>query len=156
MSKCMSHMSRSRLLLTGVVVIALAGLAAGMLVARGSSAAVRSGLIARGEFHSVSWTTRGTASIVGRNGRAVLELRGFQTQKAPELWIVLEGKQGVSSRRQLTHLQRSWGNQDYVVPADVAAHPPARVLIYCTKCGKVWGYAQLGPTTSGGSSSARL
>jgi hypothetical protein len=150
----MSHMSRSRLLLTGVVVIALAGLAAGLLVARGSSAAVRSGLIASGQFHSLSWTTRGTAAIVGRNGRAVLQLRGFQTQKAPELWIVLEGKQGVSSRRQLTPLQRAWGNQDYVIPADVAAHPPARVLIYCTKCGKVWGYAPL--TTSGGSSSAQL
>ena len=148
MTKCMSHMSRSRLLLTGVVVIALAGLAAGLLVARGSSAAVRSGVIASGQFHSLSWTTRGTAAIVGRNGHAVLELRGFQTQRAPELWIVLEGKQGVSSRRQLTPLQRAWGNQDYVIPADVAAHPPARVLIYCTKCGKVWGYAPLRPTRS--------
>jgi len=113
------------------------------MVARGSSAAVRSGVIASGQFHSVSWATRGTASIVGRSGRAVLELRGFQTQRAPELWIVLEGKQGVSSREQLTHLQRAWGNQDYTLPATVAAHPPARVLIYCTKCGKVWGYAQL-------------
>lgn len=147
-------MSRSRVLLTAAVVVALAGLAAGLLVARGSSAAVRSGLIARGEFHSVSWTTHGTASIVGRNGHAVLELRGFQTQRAPELWIVLEGKEGVSSRTQLTNLKRAWGNQDYAIPASVATHPPARVLIYCTKCGKVWGYAQLSP--SGGSSSAQL
>jgi hypothetical protein len=100
-------------------------------------------LIARGEFHSLSWSTRGTASIVGRNGHAVLELRGFQTQKAPELWIVLEGKAGVTSRHQLTHLQRAWGNQDYALPAGVAANPPARVLVYCTKCGKIWGYAPL-------------
>jgi len=137
-------MSRTRLVLTAVTVVALASIAAGLLVARGSaSERVRSGLIASGEFHSVSWGRRGRASIVGKNGKAVLQLRGFQTQKAPELWIVLEGKEGVSSRRQLTHLNRAWGNQDYAVPAGMAAHPPARVLIYCAKCGKVWGYAQL-------------
>jgi hypothetical protein len=144
------HMSRARLVLAAIVALALAGLAAGMLLARGSSAAVRSGVIASGEFHSVSWTTRGRAAIVGRDGHAVLELRNFQTQKAPELWIVLEGKQGVTSRRQLTHLNRAWGNQSYSVPEDVAVHPPARVLIYCSKCGKVWGYAPL----SGSSGSA--
>jgi hypothetical protein len=134
-----------RLLLPAVAVVALAGLAAGLLVARGSGASeqVRSGPIASGSFHSVSWVTRGRASIVGKNGKAVLELRDFQTQKAPELWIVLEGKEGL--RRQLTHLSSAWGNQNYVVPASVAAHPPARVLIYCAKCGKVWGYAQLQP-----------
>src|SRR5690349_21841092 len=143
MSKWVFRMSRVRVVSVAIVVLAVAGLAGGMLLARGSSAAVRSGVIARGQFHSVSWTTRGSAAIVGRNGHAVLELRNFQTQKAPELWIVLEGKQGVTSRRQLTHLNRAWGNQTYSVPADVAAHPPARVLIYCTKCGKVWGYAPL-------------
>src|SRR5262245_32688803 len=130
-------MSRMRLVLTAVVVVALAGLAAGLLVGRGSSASerVRSGLIASGQFQSVGWATRGRATIVGVNGKAVLRLRDFQTQKAPELWIVLEGKGGVTSRRQLTHLERAWGNQDYALPASVATHPPARVLIYCTKCG---------------------
>jgi hypothetical protein len=136
-------MSRKRLIVTGFVVVALAGLAGGLLVARGSSAAVRSGVIAHGAFHSASWSTRGTAAIVGKNGHAVLELRNFQTQRAPELWIVLEGKAGVTARQQLTHLNRSWGNQDYAVAAEVAAHPPARVLIYCSKCGKEWGYAPL-------------
>ena len=140
-------MSRVRLAVTAIVVLALAGLAGGLLLARGSSAAVRSGVLASGQFRSVSWTTRGSAAIVGRNGRAVLQLRNFQTQKAPELWIVFEGKQGVTSRRQLTHLDRAWGDQDYAVSASVAAHPPARVLIYCSKCGKVWGYAPLAATT---------
>jgi hypothetical protein len=137
-------MPRRRLIVTAFVVVALAGLAGGLLAARGSSAAVRSGVIAHGAFQSVSWSTRGTAAIVGKNGHAVLELRNFQTQRAPELWIVLEDKGGVMTRRQLTHLNRSWGNQDYAVSAEVAAHPPARVLIYCSKCGKVWGYAPLG------------
>ena len=146
MAKWVLHMSRSRLILTALVVVALAGLAAGVLVSRGSGASVATGVIARGQFQSVSWTTRGSASIVGRNGRAVLELRGFQTQKAPELWIVFEGKGGVTSRRQVTNLNRAWGNQDYAVSAEFAAHPPARVLIYCSKCGKVWGYAQMRPT----------
>ena len=137
-------MSRSRLLLTAFVAVALAGLAAGLLVARESSAAaVPSGLIARGEFDSLSWSTRGTASIVGRNGHAVLELRGFQTQKAPELWIVLEGKAGVISRQQLTHLKRAGAIRITRSPPAWRHNPPARVLIYCTKCGKVWGYAPL-------------
>jgi hypothetical protein len=142
-------MSRARVGLTTLAVVALAGLSAGLLVGRGSGAPgrVRSGLIASGTFHSVSWSTRGSASIVGRNGTAYLQLRGFQTQKAPELWIVLEGKAGTSSRRQLTNLERAWGNQDYALPASVAAHPPVRVLIYCTKCGKVWGYAPMTAST---------
>jgi Electron transfer DM13 len=146
MAKLMFQMSRSRLVVTALVVVALAGLAAGLLVSRGNSASVPTGVIARGQFQSVSWTTRGSASIVGRNGRAVLELRGFQTQRAPELWVVLEGKGGATSRRQLAHLNRAWGNQDYALSAEVAAHPPARVLIYCSKCGKVWGYAQMRPS----------
>jgi hypothetical protein len=140
-------MLRTRLVLTVLAAVALAGLAAGLLVARGSSASVRvkTGLIASGQFQTVSWGTRGRASIVGRDGQAVLELRGFQTQKAPELWIVFEGRGGVTSRTQLAHLDKAWGDQDYPVSAGVAAHPPARVLIFCTKCGKVWGYAQLRP-----------
>ena len=128
--------------------VALAALAGGLLVGRGSaSERVPSGLIASGSFQSVSWTTRGRASIVGENGRAVLRLRDFQTQKAPELWIILQGKAGTGSR-QLTNLQRAWGNQDYALPASVAANPPARVLIFCAKCGKVWGYATMTASNS--------
>ena len=148
----MFWMSRTRLLATSAALVALAGLAAGLLVGRGSGASERipSGVIASGSFQSVSWTTRGRAAIVGENGRAVLRLRGFQTQKAPELWIILEGKAGTSSRHQLTNLERAWGNQDYALPASFAARPPARVIIYCAKCGKVWGYA---PMTASSSSS---
>jgi Electron transfer DM13 len=137
-------MPRKRLMLVALAAVALAGLAAGLLVARGSaSVRVKSGLIASGSFHSVSWGTRGSASIVGKDGRAVLQLRNFQTQKAPELWIVLQKGPDVTSRVQLTHLNRAWGSQDYDVPASFAAHPPERVLIFCSKCGKVWGYAPL-------------
>lgn len=145
-------MSRTRLGLTALIAVALAGLAAGLLVARGSGASNRvpAGLIAGGQFQSISWTTRGRAAIVGKkDGTAVLRLTGFQTKDAPELWIVLEGRQGVTSRRQLTPLRRAWGDQEYAVPAEVAVHPPARVLIYCAKCGKAWGYAQLRRQVSG-------
>ena len=141
-------MKRTRLGLAALAVVAVAGLAAGLVVARGSSGPghVRPGMIASGSFHSVSWSTRGRAEIAGNaDGSPVLRLRGFQTQKAPELWIVLEGKGGVTDRRQLSPLRRWYGNQDYSIPVDVARHPPARVLIYCTKCGKVWGYAELAP-----------
>jgi hypothetical protein len=142
-------MSRTRLALAALAAVALAGLAAGLVVASGScgSGHVQPGMIASGSFQSVSWSTRGRAEIVGKaDGSPVLRLRGFQTQKAPELWIVLEGKGGVTDRRQLTPLRRWYGNQDYSIPVDVARHPPARVLIYCTKCGKVWGYAELAPS----------
>jgi hypothetical protein len=128
-----------------VVGVAFAGLAAGLVVARGGSTpAVPVGLITRGEFQPISWTTRGTVSIVGRpDGKAVLQLRHFQTQRAPELWIVLQYAQGITSRKSLTNLRQTWGNQDYVVPGRLAANPPTRVYIYCAKCGKPFGYAQM-------------
>jgi len=137
--------TRTRLLVAAFVAVASAGLAAGLVVARGSSApAIPVGVIARGEFRPMSWSTKGTASIVGRrDGKAVLELRNFQTQRAPELWIVFEYAQGVTSRKSVASLRQAWGNQDYVMPAGVAAHPPTRVYIYCAKCGKGFGVAHM-------------
>jgi Electron transfer DM13 len=137
--------TRSHLWVAVLSAAVFAGLAAGLVVARGSSApAIPVGLIAKGEFRPVGWTTRGTVSIVGRrDGKTVLRLRNFQTQPAPELWIMFEYAQGFTSRKSMVGLRQTWGNQDYVMPASVAAHPPTRVYIFCAKCGKAFGYAQM-------------
>jgi hypothetical protein len=143
--------TRTRLLVAAIIVVASAGLAGGLLAARGSSApAIPVGVIARGEFRPMSWSTNGTASIVGRSdGKAVLQLRNFQTQRAPELWIVFEYAKGVTSRKSVASLRQAWGNQNYVMPASVAAHPPTAVYIYCAKCGKGFGVAHMRRTSRG-------
>jgi len=139
--------SRRRVLLTGALVIALAGLGAGLLVGRGSGAQLIKGqpaVLASGHFTSGEWSTKGRALMVRRaDGSLRLQLRDFQTQRAPELWVVLEPVNGNGERRQLTGLQRAWGNQDYVLPAELAKSPLQRVIIFCAKCNKVWGSARL-------------
>ena len=143
----MHRISRRRVLLTGVLLIAFAGLAAGLLVGRGSGAQLVKGqpaVLASGHFTSGEWSTKGRAVMVRRaDGSLRLKLRNFQTQRAPELWVVLEPADGSGERRQLTGLQRAWGNQDYVLPAELANNPLQRVIIFCAKCNKVWGSARL-------------
>jgi hypothetical protein len=141
-------MSRKRALLASLLALALAGVAAGVLVARDSSASKgATGVLASGNFTPVSWTTRGRATIVRKaDGSAVLQLRGFQTQQAPELSVVFEPVQGPTHREHLANLRRASGNQDYDVTSEVSSRLPAKVLVYCTKCGKVWGEATMRPT----------
>jgi hypothetical protein len=145
-------MSHRRLVVAGLLAVALAGVAAGVLVARGSAdtAKAPAGVLATGQFVPVSWQTRGQVTIARKaDGSAVLRFRDFQTQNAPELWVVFEPAGGPTARDQLTHLRRAWGNQDYDVTAEVSSSLPEKVLVYCTKCGKVWGYATMRPTKLG-------
>jgi Electron transfer DM13 len=142
-------MSRQRVAIGVAAVLVGAAFAGGLLVGRGSSAepAVkgRPGVLARGEFTSVEWSTRGRASIVRKNdGTVVLELRGFQTQQAPELFVLLEPLAG-GSRRLVDELKSAWGNQNYVLSPKLASNLQQRVVIFCGKCNKVWGYARLAP-----------
>jgi hypothetical protein len=143
----MQRVSYRRILLTGTLVLALAGLGAGLLVGRGSGAELvkgQPGTLASGQFTSGEWSTKGRALIVRRtDGSLRLRLRNFQTQKAPELWVVLEPLNGSGGRKQLDGLQRAWGNQEYELPAELAKNPLQRVIIFCAKCNKVWGSAQL-------------
>jgi Electron transfer DM13 len=143
--------SRRRIALTAALVLALAGLGAGLLVGRGSSAELVKGqpaVLASGQFTSGEWSTNGRALLVRRaDGSLRLQLRNFQTQKAPELWVLLEPLNGSGVRRQLDGLQRAWGNQDYDLPAELAKNPLQRVIIFCAKCNKVWGSARLHAAT---------
>lgn len=145
----MRKISRTRLSISAVLVLALAGLAAGLLVARGSGAESAKGpvgVLASGEFTSGAWSTRGRALIVrGADGSLKLELRKFQTQKAPELWVLLEPLNGAGERRQLSGLHSPWGNQHYDLPSELARNPSQRVIIFCAKCNKEWGSARLEP-----------
>jgi Electron transfer DM13 len=149
----MPNMTRRRLSLAAVVALALVGVLAGLVATRGSSARpAQPGLIAKGKFVTRGWETLGTASIVRRaDGSATLQIRHFRTQAAPELVVLMQpnGDSNWHDRRLIAPLKRAWGSQDYGLPAGVAANPRQTVTIFCTKCGKPWGYARLSLTMLG-------
>jgi hypothetical protein len=143
----MKRLPRRRVVLAGAIVVGAAAFAAGLLVARGGNDASAAGpprVLAAGEFTAGAWATRGRATIV-RSADGALKLRftGFQTQRAPELWVLLEPENGVGDKRQLAPLQHPWGNQEYDLPSDIAANPLQRVVVFCAKCNKEWGSARL-------------
>jgi hypothetical protein len=122
---------------------AITGAALGLAFSRGESKSALSdgpaGVLARGHFKTVSWGTKGSASIVrDASGHITLRFsRDFTTQRAPELYV------HVGSRRM--PLQRAWGAQSYSL-----SHADARVLgaaveVFCEKCNKAWGVAKLAP-----------
>lgn len=136
-----------RVMLAAAVAVGTAAFVAGLLVARGgdaASAAGPPGVVAAGSFTSGAWGTHGRAAIVRRaDGSLKLTFTGFQTQRAPELWVLLEPENGAGDRRQLAPLQHPWGSQEYDLPSELARHPLQRVIIFCAKCNKVWGSASL-------------
>jgi hypothetical protein len=140
-----------RLSLTALVVVALAGLAAGLLLAQGSGAengvVGRPGVLSSGSFHSIAWPTEGRAAIVRQaDGRLVLRLTRFETHEAPELYIYT-AKQG-EQRKVLAELRSPAGNQEYSMPADAARKLRVQVIIWCEACRRVWGEAKLSPAGS--------
>lgn len=142
-------MSRRRISVMVLVAVALAGLAAGLLVARGSEAASkqRAGVLASGRFTAGEWSTKGQALIVRKgDGSVKLQLKNFSTQAAPELYVVLESPAGV--QQEIDELQSAAGSQTYSLPKDAAASLPRKVIIFCAKCGKTWGSAVLRSTST--------
>jgi|RhiMetdeSRZDD1v2_1073273.scaffolds.fasta_scaffold294279_2 electron transfer DM13 len=148
-----SMSTRFRLLLALLLAAIVGGVAAGVVLARGDG---QSGLVsghpavlARGTFHAVTWGTSGTATIL-RDEAGNLRLRfssGFQTQRAPELYVYLVGTQaGSAERQEVGSLKRAWGRQEYNLPTDVARHMPASVAVFCAKCNKDFGVAPLQST----------
>lgn len=143
-------MSRRRLSVSALVVVSLAGLAAGLLLARGSGAepaVVKSkpAVLASGRFTSIEWPTSGKAMIVRKaDGSLKLELRNLQTQEAPELYLFIAPTSGSGGeRRKIADLRSVTGDQDYSLPADVARNPRQAVIIWCGACNKAWGSAHL-------------
>jgi hypothetical protein len=145
--------NRRRLLVAVVLAAAVAGLAAGLVVARAnSSRAVAQGpphVLAQGKFRSLTWGTLGRASMV-REPTGSLKLRlssTFMTKDAPELYVYLVKYDGQQRTvwKQVGLLHSAQGGQEYNLPSDVAKIPGVSVAIYCAKCNKISGLAQLEP-----------
>jgi|SRR3954469_6472766 len=136
--------TRQRLLLTGLGVAAAAGVALGFTLTRGGPenalAQGPPGVLASGQLKTVSWGTNGTVTIERtRANKVILRFsRNFRTQRAPALYVHL------GSRRMT--LQRAWGEQTYVLSGAGPAALHATVEVFCEKCNKAWGAAQLRPT----------
>jgi electron transfer DM13 len=144
---------RRRLLVAVVVAAAVAGLAAGVVLARDDSGrALAQGppqVLAQGKFRSLTWGTVGTASIV-RDPSGNLKLRlssSFMTKEAPETYVYLAKYHGQQRTfwKEVGLLRSSQGGQEYDLPADAATIPGVSVAIYCAKCNKISGLAQLEP-----------
>jgi hypothetical protein len=142
---------RRRLLVAVLAAALVAGVAAGLVLARDNSGnALAQGtprVIAEGKFRSLTWGTVGTASLVREpSGDMKLRLsRSFMTKDAPELYVYLvklRGQQRVVWK-QVGALHSAQGRQDYVVDSDTANIPGVSVAIYCAKCNKISGLAQL-------------
>jgi hypothetical protein len=135
---------RPPLLLAGLGLAAAAGLALGFTLTRsGAENALAQGppaVLANGTLKTVTWGTKGSVTIERtRTGKVILRFsRDFKTQRAPELFVHL------GSRRMV--LQRPWGEQVYVLSGAGPATLHAAVKVFCEKCNKAWGVAQLHPT----------
>ena len=104
-----------------------------------------------GSFRSITWGTTGTASIVREpHGRLAVRLsKNFLTHRAPELYVYLvklHGQERVEWK-QVGTLKQFWGGQSYAMPKLTASDLTAQVAIYCAKCNKFNGLAQLAPAS---------
>jgi hypothetical protein len=136
--------TRPRLLLAALGLAVAAGLALGFTLTRGGPenalAQGPPGVLASGTLKTVTWGTKGSVTIERtRTGKVILRFSpDFKTQRAPELFVHL------GSRRMM--LQRPWGEQVYVLSGAGPATLHANVQVFCEKCDKAWGAAQLRPT----------
>ena len=135
---------RPRLLVAGLGLAVAAGLALGFTLTRGGPenalAQGPPGVLARGTFKTVTWATKGSVTIDrSASGQVTLRFsRDFDTQRAPELFVHM-GKKRFA-------LQRAWGSQSYVLANTDESTLHAAVQVFCEKCDKAWGVAQLRPT----------
>jgi hypothetical protein len=146
---------RRRLALAVVVTAASAGLAAGLVFSRSGSGSARaqgqSHVVAKGDFHAVTWNTEGTASLV-RDPSGDLLLRfssKFITKRAPELFVYLvklRGEQRVYWK-EVAALKRLQGAQHYAVSSDATFSPGLQVAIYCGECNQINALAPLAPVS---------
>jgi hypothetical protein len=146
---------RPRLLAFALGVAVLAGLAAGIAVARGGSKPVskgRAGVVSSGTFRTITWGTTGTATVI-RDSAGHLKVRfgkDFTTKRGPDVWVYLAKFEGSIWKGNhvewdlIGRLKRGWGRQTYDLPA-AAAKPGMSIAIFCGECGRLSGLAQLQP-----------
>jgi hypothetical protein len=145
---------RGRFLTATAVAAAVCGAAAGIVFARSSANALAQGspaVLASGKFRSITWGTTGTASIVREpHGRLVVRLsKQFLTKRGPELYVYLVKLRGQERTewKEVHTLSRFWGRQEYAMPSLKPGDLTAMVAIYCAKCNKFNGLAQLTPAS---------
>jgi hypothetical protein len=145
---------KRRLGLAVIAAAVLGGLAAGLAVAHahsGDAARQSRGVVAKGAFHSVTWNTGGTATLV-RQADGNLSLRfssSFTTKRAPELYVYLAKLRGRQKLywKQVAPLKSWQGAQTYPVSADAASTTGLEVAIYCGECNQINALAALAPAT---------
>ena len=127
------------------------GLAAGIVLAHGgtNSSVVKGhpAVLAQGGFRSVGWGTYGKATVArDAAGRVALRFSSnFLTQRSPELYVYLVRYRGKQRTlwKEVAPLKRAWGAQRYELAAATPDLSGASVAIYCDKCNKINGLAQL-------------
>ncbi|WP_299321803.1 DM13 domain-containing protein [Parasphingopyxis sp.] len=137
--------------------IALAALAVPLSTGASPSAAIaQSGAetVASGQFRGVGRSHRssGTARLVRRaNGDLVVQLEDFSVTGGPDLRVWVTDAASVRSERHarranhvdLGRLQRSRGNQSYVIPAGALDGNHRSVVIWCRAFGVLFASAPL-------------
>jgi electron transfer DM13 len=150
---------KHRLLLAALAVAVAAGFAGGIVLASGNAgtSAGPPGVLASGQFKTISWGTRGKAMLV-RDASGHLALRfdtSFSTRQAPELYVYLDQRnpgahRGPRGKTLLVGtLANSIGGQHYDLPASAAHMTGYTVEVYCGECDKTQGVAQLQPAAPG-------
>jgi hypothetical protein len=108
--------------------------------------AIRSGTFVKAEH-----PTTGTAQIVTRDGKQVLELdQAFETSsQGPDLYVILYRTEAPPASIEegdyvsLGRLQKFNGAQSYLIPDDVKLEDYKSVSIWCRQFNATFGYAAL-------------
>lgn len=110
-----------------------------------------------GNFRSGEHPTQGTARVVSKNGKFVLELgAGFKTDRGPDLVVALHRSANVLSSTNppaypikrgdyvvLAPLRRVNGAQSYALPSNVNPAAYKSVVIWCRQFNATFGTATL-------------
>ncbi|TFI52736.1 electron transfer flavoprotein [Mastigocladus laminosus UU774] len=107
----------------------------------------QSGIFVAGEH-----PTQGNVKVVTENGKRYLELNeSFKTSKGPDLFVILYRNEtvpisGIQEKDYLkiAALQKTSGNQRYILPNNVKLVDYKSVAIWCRQFNATFGYAPLG------------
>ncbi|BAZ65781.1 MAG: DM13 domain-containing protein [Pelatocladus maniniholoensis HA4357-MV3] len=105
-----------------------------------------------GTFVAGEHPTQGNVKVVTENGKRYLELdQSFKTSKGPDLFVILYRNKtvpisGIQEKDYLkiAALQKTSGNQRYLLPNNVKLVDYKSVVIWCRQFNATFGYAPLG------------
>jgi len=111
-------------------------------------------VVARGEFHGVAHSGRGTAAVVRRaDGTRFLRLGDLETSNGPDLQLYLVAAPDASDSRTVTEagfvslgaLKGNVGSQNYDIPAAVDLERHRAVTVWCRRFAVNFATAPLSP-----------